>query len=238
MSISALHSFTARQNGAKSHGPVTNEGKIRSAQNARKHGLFGAIRLQPPEDQEAYSELLEAYLAEYQPRNIFEHRCVREMVDAEWRLASVRKTLAILEATHAAEAPPNLTPAEASATAFERMANFGNVLSLSLRYERHFQRQYEKAHHALASARRAESLDRQAIARRTDQAMVNVLKSIVEAPVPQPSPAAQKAAQIFVQNEPKTPAVKPQDQAFNPCIHPKSAPDAAFPSLVNMLPRT
>ncbi|MBS1826430.1 MAG: hypothetical protein JST93_14020 [Acidobacteria bacterium] len=203
MSISAAHSAAARHNGAQSHGPVTDEGKARSARNARKHGLFGNIILHTSEESDAYNELLEAYIEEYKPATIQENRCVREMVNAEWRLNAVRTRMALLEITFANEAAPDSTPEQACATAFHRMASTGQTLSLALRYERHFQRQYEKAFHDLTEARRKSALDRQEIAKRTDQAMASALKAAVEAPLP---PIAPKP---ILQNEPKPPSFNP-----------------------------
>ncbi|MBL8220994.1 MAG: hypothetical protein JNL62_17305 [Bryobacterales bacterium] len=227
MSISQAHSAAARENGMKSAGPVTDQGKARSAQNARKHGLFASSLHRNPEEQAAYSELLEAYIEEYQPRSIYEHRCVREMVDAEWRLHSLRTTLFVIETDRSAAAPPKSTPAQARAVAFQKLANQENVLSVSLRYEKQFQRQFEKAHQALTAARRAENLDQETIARRTDEAMANILQSVVEAPIPDvPLPAQEN-----IQNEPKPPAPNNQNIQFNPCIHTKAAPNFSIPNL-------
>ncbi len=214
MSISAAHSAAARQNGAQSHGPVTDEGKARSAQNARKHGLFGPITLRTKEDQESFRELLDAYIEEFQPATIFENRCVREMVNAEWRLAALRTWVSLLEFHHAAGAPPNSTAEETSAYAFQYMANNGNTLSLALRYEKHFQRQFDKAHKDLTEARRRSAVDRQEIARRTDLAMANMLKAAMEAPLPFAVPPIQKNAQ----NEPKHPPAQPNNTPFNPTL--------------------
>ena len=198
MSISAAHSAAARQNGAQSHGPVTDEGKSRSAQNARKHGLFGRIVLHSQEELDDYNELLEAYMEEYKPTTIHENRCVREMVNAEWRLNSLRMRVSLLEVNFAQDSGvPGSSEDQNFATAFHRMASSGQTLSLALRYERHFQRQYEKAFHELTDARRKSAVDREQIARRTDQAMAAALKAAMEAPLPTPVP--QKAK---IQNEP------------------------------------
>ncbi|MBL8176204.1 MAG: hypothetical protein JNK48_16115 [Bryobacterales bacterium] len=225
MSISTTHSAAARENGAKSFGPVTAEGKARSAGNSRKHGLFGSIRLHTPEEQQAYSGLLNAYLEEFQPATLVEHRCIREMVDAEWRLGSLRNSIRVLEAGHASAAPSDFSPAEAAAYAFECMTHGGQTLSLALRYERHFQRQYESALRELNDSRRRRALDRQEMARRADQAMATALQSFVEAPLP--STAA--APHSILQNEPKpSPTAQPP---VKPALRTQPPPAPPIPNL-------
>ncbi|MFN7938829.1 MAG: hypothetical protein U0R19_36205 [Bryobacteraceae bacterium] len=203
MSISTAHSAAARQNGAQSHGPVTDEGKARSAQNARKHGLFGAIVVHNQKEAESYNSLLEAYTEEFKPTTIFEYRCVREMVNAEFRLHALRTRMIILEAGFITETGEDAATEEARANAFYRFASSGQTLSLALRYERHFQRQYEKAHRDLTEARRKSALDREQIAKRADQAMANALKAAMEAPLPDiPNPILQNEPKLTLRTQP------------------------------------
>jgi len=222
MSISAAHSSAARENGAHSHGPVSAEGKARSAQNARKHGLFATINLSNSEEKEQFSSLLQTYLEEYSPATLDEHRCVREMVNAEWRLAAIRRAVDIMQ-LHVAESMD--APEESrQSLAFQQLADSGQALSAALRYERHFQRQYDKALLQLLASRRASKTDREAIARRTDEAMANILRSVVEAPLPPFPPLPNEN----VQNEPKQPPLNP---TINPTINVKKAPDPPTPNL-------
>ncbi len=227
MSISPAHSAAARENGAKSQGPVTDEGKARSAQNARKLGIFGPILLRNSKDEENYYELLNGYLLEYRPETVFENRCVREMVDAEWRLAILRESVNLMQLNHVRQAPDGFTAPQAWAHAFQTMADSGNALALALRYEKHFQRQYEKSHQALIQSRRQQALDRKLIAQRTDQAMAGILQAIVDTP----PPGAHNLYERMKQNEPKPPAPNPQNPPFNPTQISKPVPQSSIPNL-------
>jgi hypothetical protein len=50
-------SETARRNGAKSRGPVTEDGKRASSRNSLKHGIHSTVVVLPHEDEEAYDQL-------------------------------------------------------------------------------------------------------------------------------------------------------------------------------------
>lgn len=198
MSFSTAHAAAARQNGALSNGPVTAEGKARSSQNARKHGFFGATALLAHEDRQAFGQLLEDYIAEYQPATATERRFLREMVDAEFRLARVREHAAILQDKQAAAASET-SPEESAAAAFENLADNGNALQLALRYERHFQRQFEKAYQELQRLLHMRHIER-------STTILDPTHPLAGA-YPKPRPAAATRPPFAnLQNEPSSPA--------------------------------
>ena len=82
--ISQAHSDAARKNGAKSHGPVTPEGKARSSQNGATHGFKSRRIVLRNESVEIYNLILDAYNGIFQPVDIFESDCVQHMVNARW----------------------------------------------------------------------------------------------------------------------------------------------------------
>ena len=67
--LSQLQSETSRQNGAKSHGPVTPEGKAQSSKNAVKHGLTAAVVVLPHESKGEYNKLLHSYVHDFRSAN-------------------------------------------------------------------------------------------------------------------------------------------------------------------------
>jgi hypothetical protein len=77
---------TARVNGAKSNGPVTEEGKSISSQNSLKHGLTSARVVLPHESQEEYDSLEASIVNRFKPYDEIERVLVREMASALWRL--------------------------------------------------------------------------------------------------------------------------------------------------------
>ena len=97
--ISTPRSEAARRNGAKSRGPKTEEGKLRSSQNSVKHGMYARSIVLPGESQEEYDQLRDQYLAEFTPTGPAEHHEVETMLNAEWRIRRFRymETAAIAE---------------------------------------------------------------------------------------------------------------------------------------------
>ena len=85
----------ARENGSKSHGPVTPEGKEKSARNSIDHGLR-AEKLKhfaPPhyvalcnEDRREYYQLLDQLISVYQPVNLVAPGIVRDIAVGRWQL--------------------------------------------------------------------------------------------------------------------------------------------------------
>jgi hypothetical protein len=76
----------SRANGAKSRGPVTAEGKRRSAQNSLKHGLTARRLMIPGEDAAEFDELLEGYYDLFQPIGAVEAELVETITIYTWRL--------------------------------------------------------------------------------------------------------------------------------------------------------
>ena len=79
-------SDSARQNGKKSRGPVTPQGKQNSSRNALKHGMTAASFVLPGESEQDFADLLQAHRDTYQPANAVEMNLVETMALARWRL--------------------------------------------------------------------------------------------------------------------------------------------------------
>lgn len=75
----------SRANGARSQGPVTPEGKQRSAMNAIRHGLLSQTVVLEGEDPEAFKTLLSAYIQRFRPADRVELALVEDMAAANWR---------------------------------------------------------------------------------------------------------------------------------------------------------
>jgi hypothetical protein len=148
---SELKSETARINGAKSHGPITPEGKARSSANSRRHGLTASALIDGESD-EHFQLLLADFMDHFQPQTAVETDLVEVMAISRWRL---RRLLGI--ETHLFELQlssrrkqidaefTNIDLDGRLAFVFERMSNTGNSLTLMLRYESSLNRSYEKA---------------------------------------------------------------------------------------------
>src|SRR5215213_6387261 len=79
----------SRQNGAQSTGPVTSEGKARSAQNATRHGLTGGPVVLPNESPEEYDAFVQSYVKAWRPRTLAELDRIQQMAAGQWRLRRI-----------------------------------------------------------------------------------------------------------------------------------------------------
>jgi hypothetical protein len=79
-----------RSNGALSHGPVTPEGKRRSALNALRHGLTGRVAVLPSEDLKLYQAFSAEYIAALEAKGPVEIGLAQNAADHQWRLNRAR----------------------------------------------------------------------------------------------------------------------------------------------------
>jgi hypothetical protein len=75
----------SRANGARSRGPVTPEGKRRSSQNARKHGLLAQYVIVGEESHDEFENAMEEHIRLPRPENNVELTIVENIVSAFWR---------------------------------------------------------------------------------------------------------------------------------------------------------
>ena len=86
--MSNARAAVSRQNGAKSRGPKTPEGRARSAQNALKHGMRAQQHLVlPDEDAAEFADLEAALVPELAPVGTLQRVLARRVAVAAWRLA-------------------------------------------------------------------------------------------------------------------------------------------------------
>src|SRR6266446_7071056 len=78
-------SESARINGAKSHGPISAEGKEKSSRNSLRHGCTAShtiiLACEDPKDLE---RMVEKYDTMYRPVTLEEQDLVAEMISARW----------------------------------------------------------------------------------------------------------------------------------------------------------
>jgi hypothetical protein len=82
---SLRRTLASRANGARSRGPKTPQGKERSAQNARRHGLLARCIVLQTESTDAFQAIMTEYIRRFQPADDVEMALVEEMAAAFWR---------------------------------------------------------------------------------------------------------------------------------------------------------
>ena len=151
-SVSALKSVTSRANGAKSHGPVTPEGKARSARNASTHGIFNSPFVLRNEQDALFLQLEAEFTEEWDPQGPTESALVDQMVICRWRLNRIWATEAAAidmqmdeDAQALAEKYGDFDEACRTAAAMKHLSDDSNFLSLMQRYDTSLSRQFDRA---------------------------------------------------------------------------------------------
>jgi hypothetical protein len=151
---------SARANGAKSHGPITEQGRKTSSMNALKHGLTARTVVLSNENHDEYTVLLESYVDELQPNGPVEMDLVTEMVNAKWqqhRLSNIESQLfeeymeTAKKFSDVASDPNN--PTIDHTAGFSFMANSTSLPMLN-RMAARFERTYSRALNNLLRLRR------------------------------------------------------------------------------------
>jgi hypothetical protein len=81
---SASQTSANQLNANRSTGPTTEAGKAASSQNNFRHGLTGAFRVLPAENQAEFDQLVASLRAEHQPSTITESILVDNMAQHYW----------------------------------------------------------------------------------------------------------------------------------------------------------
>ena len=142
----------SRANGAKSHGPVTPEGKARSSQNARKHGCLAAIITFTPEDERAFNQIHDLYVQRFEPRDQTEHDLVEQIVYCNYQMRQAWAEQASLIGLQVAMDREKVGMEWTAPTELDRRSlalveslKESNAISLLQRYERSLSNQAERA---------------------------------------------------------------------------------------------
>ena len=174
----------SRNNGARSKGPATPEGKAASCHNAAKHGLRAqGFALLPDEDADAFAALLDRLVAEHDPQGAVEEALVEGLALALWRMRRV-EALEVEALTEARERRPSTVyaggynPHSPALWAPERM----NTI---LRYRAGLERGLHRTLKALAERRAA---------RAAEENDTNEPESKASAAAPSDAPRAEQAA--------------------------------------------
>src|SRR5665213_2086280 len=75
-----------RANAKRSTGPTSEIGRRNSSRNSSRHHFLASAVLIPHESRERFAELLNAFTADFQPRDNTERSLVDKMAVAHWRL--------------------------------------------------------------------------------------------------------------------------------------------------------
>jgi len=137
-----------RINGAKSHGPVTPEGKLASSRNSLVHGLLSEAIIIEGESAERFNALHDSLIAEFQPETPTECGLVETMVVCRWRLMRIwiLENSAVTHEIRKQAVANELENAPTQASfAYRTLSGDARGLDIFSRYETRYVRQLSRA---------------------------------------------------------------------------------------------
>jgi hypothetical protein len=201
--MSLTRSEQSRLNGAKSRGPVTVEGKARSAQNATKHGIFAKFACLAWEDRGDFELHCEDFTKRLKPTDEVELNLVEKIIHCTWRqqrLLDVETTLldmkmAEMDTHYEIDVPQHRRNL---AQSFVRNKDTAEAIDRVARLEAHLDRIIARAYRTLDQLRKNHPIPE------------NEPETLSTPPVDNENP----------ENEPETSALPPRP----PCLSGESSP--------------
>jgi hypothetical protein len=210
---SEFQQTASRTNGAKSNGPITEEGKQASSQNRLAHGFNSKRVVLPGESQEEFDELLAGYLGEHQPATPTERTLIENMAIARWRQqrAWTLETAGLTTEMRRPRYIEGEDPETQAFVAFRTLTDDSRTLELLNRYEARFERQFRAALTALLNLqtkRRAEERENAKAEAATSPKTITYRwvdpDWAVPKPEPQPTPGSFGSPKSGPENPPVT----------------------------------
>ena len=140
----------SRNNGKLSRGPVTEEGKAISSQNAVQHGLLSSRAVLPGEIKSHFDFILNSALLKYEPEDGQELHMVHQLAMHQWRQLRIWATqncghaAEILSQTEASPDVPERDMAWRAWEAFKAMRPDLHCVELMYRYETSFENKFHR----------------------------------------------------------------------------------------------
>ena len=143
----------SRDNGAKSRGPKTPEGKARSSRNSVIHGLLASAIVLEEENRATFEQMQAEITAEFAPATPFESTLVCVMLAARWRSFRILG-MECAELDFALRTTP-ANGLDTSTRGSRAMHQQGGDVSEGLlrRYEAHYERMHSRAFNMLVKYR-------------------------------------------------------------------------------------
>ena len=229
----------SRANGAKSHGPVTPEGRARSDMAAVTHGLTARRVLLDSESGDNLQALRDLYLAHFQPRNPFEADLVEQLVAARWRLDRVWSMETALLEVEIGRREPEIEKEFRTcgdeirtALAYRALYDESRAFSGLSRYESRFRRICDKIVKALDAARANRKLYEEPSP--TDEHPQSTGDRLT-GHIPNPSTCNAEVSANPTSNRPlsPSPATSPESPLVQPTARMMKPPAAKAPTNIN-----